>query len=110
MSVDFKFVSFTNRYIRSILDPEIDKRLRKAAEEYKNFVKSSMGSGELPDIESGDLKASIKVAKSSKHVYSIGSDLVYSKFLEFGTSRMQKKPFLRPTLISFMSKLKGVFR
>lgn len=54
--------------------------------------------GESPHRDSGDLQASVTV-QSSGMVRRIGSPLAYAVYLELGTSKMEARPWLVPTLI-----------
>ena len=67
--------------------------------------------GESPMSDSGALASSIYRDQEGTTAY-VGSPLVYSVYLEFGTSKMKPRPFLFPSLESeradFHRRLKGV--
>ena len=56
--------------------------------------------GEIPTIQTGALKKSIRWSKGVKQfTRKIGSVIKgYPVFLEFGTKRMTKRPYLRPAI------------
>lgn len=53
--------------------------------------------GEPPKSDTGRLVGSIRVERGFLTA-SIGSDVLYAPFLEFGTSKMAERPYLRPSL------------
>ncbi|NIU01086.1 MAG: hypothetical protein GWN01_09225 [Nitrosopumilaceae archaeon] len=67
--------------------------------------------GEPPKKVTGQLQRSIiqRVVVKSKNVFGlIGSTVDKAKFLEFGTTRMAARPFLRPTLQEERPKLRRI--
>ena len=52
----------------------------------------------------------ISVIDADKKGCEIESRAEYSEFLEFGTSKMQPRPFLQPALESKRQKIKSLFR
>lgn len=54
--------------------------------------------GESPATDTGRLAGSITQEKTGKAEAIVGSRVVYSKFLEFGTQSMGERPFLKPAL------------
>lgn len=54
--------------------------------------------GEAPATDTGRLVSSITQEKTGEAEAIVGSRVVYSKFLEFGTQSMGERPFLRPAL------------
>lgn len=54
--------------------------------------------GEAPATDTGALVSSITQEKTGKAEAIVGSRIVYSKFLEFGTRDIDERPFLRPAL------------
>lgn len=53
--------------------------------------------GEAPSSDTGELAGSIQIIDRLDVAY-VGSDLDYAEFLEFGTSDMQERPWLRPAV------------
>lgn len=53
------------------------------------------GPGEAPNTDTGRLVNSLKVWPEG-HNTRVGSDVIYGKYLEFGTQRMQPRPFMVP--------------
>lgn len=62
----------------------------------KNHVPSKPG--EPPNEDTGFLRININVTQRAPLRVRISADAPYSGFLEFGTSRMEARPFMRPAL------------
>lgn len=60
--------------------------------------------GEPPKSDTGRLVGSIRVEHSFLTA-SVGSDVLYAPFLEFGTSKMAERPYLRPSLDESENKI-----
>lgn len=54
--------------------------------------------GEAPAIDIGNLVSSIQVLEATPIHAVVGTAAEYAEHLEFGTSRMEPRPFLRPAL------------
>jgi HK97 gp10 family phage protein len=52
--------------------------------------------GEPPNRDAGDLQAGIKVARTGPLTAEVRAEAEHSRPLEFGTSRMAARPFIRP--------------
>ena len=52
--------------------------------------------GQAPASDTGDLVSKIIVRQKSRDVTSVQSNANYSAFLEYGTSKMQPRPFMLP--------------
>lgn len=66
--------------------------------------------GQPPNADTRLLDGSIEttiVDAGSSPVVHVTSNAPYSAFLEFGTSRMAERPFMRPAAEKFRSKLVG---
>lgn len=58
---------------------------------------TSSAPGSAPNIDLGTLVGSIDYKRIGQFAYEIGSyGVIYAKYLERGTSRMQKRPWLLP--------------
>lgn len=90
---------------------EADKVIRKLAVEGVGYVKLSMGTspagasygahiasapGYPPNVDTGALRAGIGNESRGQHKAAITSSQEYGPHLEFGTSRMGARPFMRP--------------
>ena len=102
-------VKWHGSIFNALLHKDLDKRLGRAANSYKRAVKNSFGTPGTPNIITGQLRDSISAVKISDLEWAIGSDLEYASFLEFGTSKMPAKPFLRPMLYLFGRKILSFF-
>ena len=54
--------------------------------------------GQPPNEDTGFLRININVTQQAPLRVRISSDAPYSGFLEFGTSRMEPRPFMQPAL------------
>ncbi len=66
--------------------------------------------GEIPHVQSGDLKRSIRWQRDGKDKRRIGSTLrgsphSYAFYLEFGTRRMAPRPYMRPAMARNRTRL-----
>lgn len=53
--------------------------------------------GEAPNTDTGRLVGSVRVDQQ-EHFADVGTDLQYGKFLEFGTIKMDARPYLNPAM------------
>ena len=60
--------------------------------------------GEAPASDTGNLVNKI-IVKNSKDQVQVQSNAHYSKFLEYGTSKMQPRPFLFPASVKSTPKI-----
>lgn len=58
----------------------------------------------FPQNQTGTLIESFSIIHTNSQLLLL-SDAPYAKFLEFGTSKMEAKPFIRPTLNEWLPKL-----
>jgi HK97 gp10 family phage protein len=76
-----------------------------------NRVHTASADGKTPNSDTGYLANNIYlVIDADKKGCEIESRAEYSEFLEFGTSKMQPRPFLQPALESKRQKIKSLFR
>ena len=61
--------------------------------------------GESPASDTGNLVSKIKVQRKNKDSVDVESNASYSKFLEYGTSKMQPRPFLFPAYKKSQKKI-----
>jgi HK97 gp10 family phage protein len=62
--------------------------------------------GEFPKTDTGQLVSSLFFRVGADKLSSyFGTKLVYGKYLEFGTSRMRPRPWLRPTFMALRDKI-----
>lgn len=57
--------------------------------------------GEAPAVDTGNLKNSFRVWQYGADAWAVGPSAVYGAPLEFGTVRMGKRPFLKPSAEQF---------
>jgi HK97 gp10 family phage protein len=69
--------------------------------------------GDPPHKRTGTLGRSIQneVLKDEKELVGrVGTNLVYGRWLELGTSQMEPRPYLRPALTKSMRRIKPLLR
>lgn len=54
--------------------------------------------GEPPAVDTGQLRASIRREKAGLFTWRVGTGLEHAPHLEYGTSKMAPRPFMRPAL------------
>lgn len=67
--------------------------------------------GEYPHADTGKLRQSINWSlgrDGSKFVLSIGSKLIYSGFLEWGTVKMEPRPFVERTIRDMLPAMEAI--
>lgn len=64
----------------------------------------SSAPGEAPAVQTGQLQGSVKWVQSEPLYREIGANTPYAAALEFGTSKMAPRPYLRPALRKVMGK------
>jgi len=97
--------------IEKAITDNAEEILRSAAEIFLGAAKSKVS------VESGDLKESLEIKKLAFEeneikigVGPVGEDIFYWFFVEYGTSRMSAKPFLRPAFDENKSRVKAEIR
>lgn len=78
--------------------------IRALAFEHERYVKQSFGAspspvGGPPGVDTGALRASIRVEMTDALTAVVSDGVNYGIHLEFGTSRMGARPFMVPALI-----------
>ena len=95
----------------------IDRFAKKLSLDLKREVQQSWTGGSSsppnrpPARQSGDLNRSIYARTEKQGTRTkivVGSDEDYAAALEFGTSKMQPRPFLRPVLNKADKKIKNI--
>ena len=83
----------------------------KSGKTYKRYnptrTHKASAPGEAPASDTGFLVSNIRV-KEQKDVVMVSSEASYSKFLEFGTSKMLARPFLFPAFEKSKPKIAEV--
>ncbi len=103
---------------RASVDP-----LSKAALLVESEAKTSMDSGggtggtpskegTPPNVQSGNLRASISTGKLPNGNYVVGPtrNAFYGKIHEFGTRRFPARPFMRPALLTVRTEFPAFFK
>lgn len=101
-------------FVRAV-DAAADLGVKSAAEVLAKEARSSMGRanasivavtnrykpappGAPPNVQQGTLKRSITKSRRGPRRWVVGAGVIYGQFLEFGTSTMAARPWLRPAL------------
>lgn len=74
-----------------------------------NKIHRASAPGEPPAVLTGRLRSSI-ASDLKKNSVKIGTNVEYAKWLEFGTSRMEARPFLRPALERNRREIPRIFK
>jgi HK97 gp10 family phage protein len=107
------------------LDPEIInacmERLAAVGELIANKARSMVpvgktiaGKGKWSSREAGALKKTIRVVRlqgdprRNIRIYAGSRQVYYARFIEYGTSKMRARPFLRPALNASKSEAKNI--
>ena len=61
-------------------------------------------SGQSP-AEAGDYST---LGKPEKHTVTVGTNVEYAPYIEFGTSKMADRPYLRPTVTDHLDEYKEI--
>lgn len=70
-------------------------------------VHTSSSAGEYPASDTGHLASNIEIEGLGKKIVSVGTDVMYGRYLEFGTRKILPRPWLQP---SFELALKDVIK
>lgn len=92
----------------TFLEREVKKKLtgQRSGEVYGDHQASAPG--EPPAVDTGNLRASITGLVDDKGVTIrgfVGSNVEYVRYLELGTEKMTKRPFLIPTILENQDKI-----
>ena len=93
-----------------------DDMIGALAFEGERYVKQSFGTspsspGDPPGVDTGNLRNSINVQRVKQLVRSINTGAVeYAIYLEYGTSRMAARPYMRPMRMWLEGEQGRVFR
>jgi HK97 gp10 family phage protein len=69
-----------------------------------SFGESPSAPGEPPGVDTGTLRASMRVEKQRPLVYHIMDGTNYGLYLEWGTTQMAPRPFVRPVFDNWRRK------
>lgn len=94
---------------RLVMDPPKTGRVYEKYDPRRTHQASAPG--EAPATDTGNLAAGIILDKTdaSKGRVTIASTAPYSRHLEFGTSKMEPRPFLRRALWSMRDTVQRIF-
>jgi len=80
------------------LENEIKKNLSEKCPAVKDDSAEHSAAGQFPFLETGELRRSIThEVDKDQLIARVGTNKVYGRFLETGTSNMEARPFLMPT-------------
>lgn len=65
--------------------------------------------GEYPNTDTGALVRSIYWKMVGKLTAHVGTPIIYGKYLEYGTSKMAARPFIRPTWHDMKKRSQDLF-
>ena len=70
-----------------------------------NVIHTASAAGESPNTDTGNLVSKIAVENPRRGTSFVGTSVEYGKYLEFGTSKMAARPWLRPAMERNEAKL-----
>ena len=88
---------------------QIKKSINRQGPTKTNPTASPSRPGEPPKKRTGRLISSIGF-RLKKNIGIVGSSVVYSKFLELGTSKMAARPFFQPALKNIEKRFRQYVR
>lgn len=89
--------------VKAELNRKIALALDKVGFKAEDHVKA------LAPVDTGRLRASITHLVDDRSV-TIGTNVEYAKYQEFGTSKMKAQPFLKPGIMNNMEQFKEIIR
>ena len=84
--------------IKSIQNKSGGRQVQRSRQGGGTYTHTASATGGAPNTDTGTLVSSIAVEKVGDSTFHIGSNLDYSAFLEFGTSKMGARPWLQPAM------------
>jgi len=88
-------------------DSGIQKHVHRLLASWAADVKAS--ARQLVPVRTGHLRQSI-YAEVREWVVRIGAEATYAMFVEFGTRRMQARPYLYPAIQMYLPQLEEIIR
>lgn len=106
--------------IRGELRAQVRARLRLAGEVAASRIRQNISQptrtlgpslpGAFPHADTGSLRKSVTYRIDETELSCrVGSDIEYAPYLELGTSKMDARPFVTPTIRSLRSQLSKIF-
>tara|TARA_R110000772_G_scaffold222027_1_gene332416 strand:- start:596 stop:1048 length:453 start_codon:yes stop_codon:yes gene_type:complete len=85
--------------IKSIQNKSGGRQVQRSRQGGGAYTHTASEAGMAPNTDTGKLVSSIAIEPNKSGVYAlIGSNLDYAGFLEFGTTKMDARPWLEPAL------------
>ena len=84
--------------VKSIQAISSGRQVKRSRQGGGTYTHTASAAGGAPNTDTGTLVSSIAVEKVGDSTFHIGSNLDYSAFLEFGTSKMGARPWLQPAM------------
>jgi HK97 gp10 family phage protein len=92
-----------NRNAKRVMWKGYDERARRMGKKIKAIAQ------QLVPVDTGYLQSTIFYRyRAERHVLEIGARAFYAAFVEFGTSRMEAQPYIRPAVAMVGPLLGGV--
>lgn len=105
-----ELIRTTGRVVRAsseMIRAEADQSISRGAVSGMRHQPSTPG--DPPNRDTGELQAQLKVAQPDMLTAQVVSDVPYASALEFGTSRMAARPYLRPARDRAKPKIAALF-
>ena len=85
--------------VKSIQKQSPGNQVQRSRQGGGTYTHTAAAKGNAPNTDTGKLVTSIAVEPNRSGVFAlVGSNLDYAGFLEFGTSKMDARPWLEPAL------------
>lgn len=89
----------------------VENEVKKAISIGSNKGATPSAPGEPPHKDTGRLRASISHQVDATNLKGrVGTNVKYGKFLELGTKRMKKRPFLVPTVAKNQTRIRQILK
>lgn len=59
-------------------------------------------------VDTGRLRSSISFEVDTRATATVGTNVEYAPYVEYGTSRMAAQPYLRPAVHEYEAKMRGI--
>jgi len=98
IKIDSKDVEDELKKIKNLMEKIVPSELEKLGQDIEKEAKR------IVPVRTGFLRSSIYHKKTGKLTLEVGASAPYAIYVEYGTSRMSPKPYLRPAIMKYFPK------